>query len=96
VNAVRQEQVECNEAVMNWIEKHELLEQRGKIFEAGVQRADKRLGSFSFLTWSFFIAPLIACEEFFAAMFNPRRPRSRARRLFRRAQRRRRRTTIRS
>jgi len=40
-----------------------------KIFEAGVQRADKRAGSFSFLTWSFFIAPLIACEEFLAAMF---------------------------
>ncbi|HXL63149.1 MAG TPA: hypothetical protein VN959_21190 [Mycobacterium sp.] len=34
-----------------------------------MQRADKRSGSFSFLTWSFFIAPLIACEEFLAAMF---------------------------
>src|SRR5437763_4066234 len=51
------------------IEKRELIEQQRKIFEAGVQRADKRSGSFSFLTWSFFIAPLIACEEFLAAMF---------------------------
>src|SRR3979411_2399426 len=54
---------------MNEIEKRELFEQQRKIFEAGVQRADKRSGSFSFLTWSFFIAPLIACEEFLAAMF---------------------------
>ncbi|MFL5237597.1 MAG: hypothetical protein ACJ8EL_08330, partial [Rhizomicrobium sp.] len=46
-----------------------MFEQQRKIFEAGVQRADKRSGSFSFLTWSFFIAPLIACEEFLAAMF---------------------------
>src|SRR6185436_6144950 len=30
---------------------------------------DKRTGSFSFLTWSFFIAPLIACEEFLASTF---------------------------
>src|SRR6267154_2258847 len=54
---------------MNDVEKRELFEQERKIFEAGVQRADKRAGSFSFLTWSFFIAPLIACEEFLAAMF---------------------------
>src|ERR1700681_78629 len=56
-------------AVMNDVEKRELFEQQQKIFEAGVQRADKRAGSFSFLTWPFFIAPLIACEEFLAAMF---------------------------
>src|SRR5215218_6651214 len=49
------------------IEKRELLEQQQKIFEAGAQRADKRTGSFSFLTWPFFIAPLIAGEEFLAA-----------------------------
>ena len=54
---------------MNEIEKRELFEQQQKIFEAGAQRADKRTGSFSFLTWSFFIAPLIACEEFLAATF---------------------------
>ena len=51
------------------VEKRELIEQERKIFEAGVQRVDKRSGSFSFLTWSFFIAPLIACEEFLAAPF---------------------------
>ncbi|WP_338320099.1 hypothetical protein, partial [Bradyrhizobium ottawaense] len=56
-------------AVMQQVEKRELFEQERKIFEAGVQRADKRSGSFSFLTWSFFIAPLIACEEFLAAPF---------------------------
>jgi hypothetical protein len=56
-------------AVMREVEKRELIEQERKIFEAGVQRADKRSGSFSFLTWSFFIAPLIACEEFLAAPF---------------------------
>src|ERR1700730_3316305 len=54
---------------MNEIEKRELIEQRRKIFEAGTQRADKRTGSFSFLTWPFFIAPLIAGEEFLAATF---------------------------
>jgi cytoskeletal protein RodZ len=54
---------------MNDVEKRGLFEQQQKIFEAGAQRADKRTGSFSFLTWSFFIAPLIACEEFLAAMF---------------------------
>ncbi|SCB54801.1 hypothetical protein GA0061098_103069, partial [Bradyrhizobium shewense] len=54
---------------MQQVEKRELFEQERKIFEAGVQRADKRSGSFSFLTWSFFIAPLIACEEFLAAPF---------------------------
>src|SRR5688572_19400968 len=54
---------------MNEVEKSELFEQERKIFEAGVQRADKRSGSFNFLTWSFFIAPLIACEEFLVAMF---------------------------
>src|SRR3954454_9111172 len=54
---------------MNDVEKHELFEQERKIFEAGVQLADKRSGSFNFLTWSFFIAPLIACEEFLAATF---------------------------
>jgi hypothetical protein len=54
---------------MNEIEKRELFEQQRKIFEAGTQRADKRTGSFSFLTWPFFIAPLIASEEFLAATF---------------------------
>src|SRR5712672_1666854 len=54
---------------MNDVEKRELFEQERKIFEVGVQRAHNRAGSFSFLTWSFFIAPLIACEEFLAAMF---------------------------
>src|SRR5882757_5785538 len=54
---------------MNEIEKRELIEQQRKIFEAGTQRADKRSGSFSFLTWPFSIAPLIASEEFLAAMF---------------------------
>src|ERR1700675_2903015 len=54
---------------MNEIEKREIIEQRRKIFEAGTQRADKRTGSFSFLTWPFFIAPLIASEEFLAATF---------------------------
>ena len=54
---------------MNEIEKRELIEQRRKIFEAGMQRADKRTGTFSFLTWPFFIAPLIAGEEFLAATF---------------------------
>ena len=54
---------------MNEIEKRELFEQQRKIFEAGTQRADKRTGSFSFLTWPFFIAPLIAGEEFRAATF---------------------------
>src|SRR3954454_12949095 len=49
------------------IEKRELLEQQQKILEAGAQRADKRTGSFNFLTWSFFIAPLIAGEEFLAS-----------------------------
>src|ERR1700704_4329794 len=55
--------------IMNEIEDRELIEQQRKIFEAGTQRADRRTGSFSFSTWSFFIAPLIACEEFLAAMF---------------------------
>src|SRR4030081_1656604 len=54
---------------MNEVEKPELFEQERKSFEAGVQRADKRAGSFSFLTWPFFIAPLITSEEFLAAMF---------------------------
>ena len=56
-------------AVRKEVEKRELIEEQRKIFEAGAQRADKRTGSFSFLTWSFFIAPLIACEEFIAATF---------------------------
>ena len=55
---------------MNEVEKRELFEQEQKIFEAGAQRANKRAGSFSFLTWPFFIAPLIAGEEFLAATFN--------------------------
>ena len=55
---------------MNAVEKRELFEQQRKIFEAGAQRANKRAGSFSFLTWPFFIAPLIAGEEFLAATFN--------------------------
>jgi cytoskeletal protein RodZ len=56
---------------MNDVEKRELFEQERKIFEAGAQRVDKRTGSFSFLTWPFFIAiaPLIASEEFLAATF---------------------------
>src|SRR5260370_20680142 len=52
---------------MNEIEKRELLEQQRKIFEAGAQRADKRTGSFNFLTWSFFLAPLMASDESLAA-----------------------------
>ncbi|MDH2406881.1 hypothetical protein QCM77_44700, partial [Bradyrhizobium sp. SSUT18] len=56
---------------MKEIEKRELIEQRRKIFEAEAQRADKRTGSFGFLTWPFFIASLIASEEFLAAPFNP-------------------------
>src|SRR3954466_11066506 len=52
---------------MTEVEKRELLEHQQKIFEAGAQRADKRTGSFSFLTWPFFIASLIAGEEFLAA-----------------------------
>ena len=55
---------------MTEIEKRELFEQQRKIFEAEAQRVDKRAGSFSFLTWPFFIAPLIAGEEFLAATFN--------------------------
>ena len=55
---------------MNAVEKRELFEQQQKIFEAEAQRASKRAGSFSFLTWPFFIAPLIASEEFLAATFN--------------------------
>src|SRR3981081_1119279 len=54
---------------MHVVEKRELVEQERKIFEAEAQRADKRASSFSFLTWPFFIAPLIACEEFLAAVF---------------------------
>jgi hypothetical protein len=54
---------------MNGVEKRELFEQQRKIFEAGAQRADRRTGSFSFLTLPFFIAPLIANEEFLAATF---------------------------
>src|SRR5712675_3770995 len=54
---------------MNEIEKRELFEQQQKIFEARAQRMAKRSGSFNFLTWAFFIAPLIACEEFLAATF---------------------------
>src|SRR3954454_9952185 len=54
-------------ANMNEIEKRELIEQQRKIFEAGTQRADKRTGFFSFLTWSFFTAPLIASKEVLAA-----------------------------
>jgi hypothetical protein len=52
---------------MNEIEKRELVEQQQKILEAATQRADKRTGFFSFLTWPFFIAPLIFNEEFLAA-----------------------------
>src|SRR5258708_29363372 len=52
---------------MNEIEKRELLEQQRTIFEAGAQRADKRTGSFNFLTWSFFLAPLRASGESLAA-----------------------------
>ncbi len=54
---------------MNEIEKRELFEQQQKIFEARAQRMAKRSGSFNFLTWASFIAPLIACEEFLAATF---------------------------
>jgi hypothetical protein len=56
-------------AIMNEIEKRELIEQQRKIFEAGTQRVDKRTGSFSFLTWPFFLAPLIASDEFLGATF---------------------------
>jgi hypothetical protein len=54
---------------MNEVEQRDLFEQERKIFEGVVQRTDKRSGSFSFLTWPFFIAPLMASEEFLAAMF---------------------------
>jgi hypothetical protein len=56
----------------NDVEKRELFEQERKIFEAGTQRVDRRTGSFSFLTWPFFIAiaPFLASEGFFAATFN--------------------------
>jgi hypothetical protein len=50
--------------IVNKIEKRELIEQRRKVFEAGTQRVDKRTGSPSFLTWAFFIAPLIAGRDF--------------------------------
>lgn len=50
------------------IEKRELIEANRKIFEAGAQRAEKRTGSFNFLTWSFFLAPLITGKEFLVAM----------------------------
>ena len=52
---------------MNEIEKRELIEQQRKILETGTQRADRRSGFFSFLTWPFFIAPLFASEDFLAA-----------------------------
>jgi hypothetical protein len=52
---------------MNEIEKRELIEQQRKILEAGTQRVEKRTGFFSFLTWPFFIAPLIASQEFLTA-----------------------------
>src|SRR5882672_7020099 len=55
---------------MNEAEKRALFEQQRKTFDVGAQRAEKRAGSFSFLTWPFFIAPLIASEEFLAATFN--------------------------
>jgi len=61
------EEARRRSAIMNEIEKRELIEQQRKILEAGTQRADKRTGSFSFLTWPFFIVPLIASEEFLAA-----------------------------
>jgi hypothetical protein len=54
---------------MSKTEKRELIEQRRKIFEAGAQRVDRRTGSFSFLTWSFFLAPLIAVEAFLSSTF---------------------------
>jgi hypothetical protein len=54
---------------MNEVEKRELFEQQRGIFEAGAQRADRRTGSFTFLTWPFFIAPLLANEEFLAGTF---------------------------
>jgi hypothetical protein len=81
--------------IMNKIEKRELIEQRRKIFEAGAQRAEKRTGSFSFLTWSFFIAPLIASKEFFAATGNSAAAAEEHAMAARTAWRRMRRTTIR-
>ena len=54
---------------MSKTEKRELIEQQRKIFEAGAQRVDRRTGSFSFLTWSFFLAPLIAVEAFLSSTF---------------------------
>ena len=80
---------------MNAVEKRELFEQQQKIFEAGAQRADKRAGSFSFLTWPFFIAPLIASEEFLAATFNSAAAERRTRKPLWQARRSRLRTTIR-
>ncbi|HJY89886.1 MAG TPA: hypothetical protein VJ255_06380, partial [Candidatus Acidoferrum sp.] len=56
---------------MNRIQKRELVEQQRKIFEAGAQRVDKRTGSFTFLTWSFFLAPLVAVEEFLSSALRP-------------------------
>jgi len=54
---------------MSKTEKRELIEQQRKIFEAEAQRVDRRTGSFSFLTWSFFLAPLIAVEAFLSSTF---------------------------
>jgi hypothetical protein len=59
------------DSLINEVEKRELLEQQRMIFEAGAQRTDKRTGSFSFLTWPFLIAPLIASKEFLLATLNP-------------------------
>ncbi len=56
---------------MSNIEKREIIEQRRKIFESGTQRADKRTGSFNFLTWAFFIAPLIVSKDLLAAGGKP-------------------------
>ena len=56
---------------MNRIQKRELVEQQRKIFEAGAQRVDRRTGSFTFLTWSFFLAPLIAVQEFLSSTLRP-------------------------
>jgi hypothetical protein len=61
------DEIKRRPVIMSKIEKRELIEQQCKILEAGAQRADKRTGSFSFLSWSFFIAPLIASKESLAA-----------------------------
>src|ERR1700751_4825262 len=69
--AIDQNEEPRRRVIMNRIQKRELVEQQRKIFEAGAQRVDKRTGSFTFLTWSFFLSPLVAVEEFLSSTFRP-------------------------